>query len=201
MSVPLLALAGSTAISSLLWTASQVPPAWGVFDQNNNQVLFPDSVLEFSYRKSYSLPTFPVQQGQFEDYNKITEPGELRVRFSKGGSVQDRATFLLAIKTIRASISLYNIVVPEESYDGFNCSRCEITRRGASGAFFLTEVEMFFTEVQQISAQYTNVGINLPNSQSASAQPVANQGSVQLQTPTSAETLAAQNALGSVSFP
>jgi hypothetical protein len=201
VSAPPLALIGSAAISSLLWTASQVPPAWGIFDQNNNQVLFPDSVLEFSYRKAYNLPTFPVQQGQFSDYNKVTQPAEIRVRFSKGGSVQDRTAFLLAATTIEASISLYSIVIPEASYDGFNCSRCEIVRRGAGGAFFLTEVDMFFTEIQQISAQYTNVGVNLPNAQSASAQPIANQGNVQLQAPTSAETLAAQNALGSVNFP
>jgi hypothetical protein len=138
-----------------------------------------------------------VQQGQFADYNKVSQPAEIRLRMVKVGSVQDRTTFLLQYKALLQSIALYNIIVPEGSYDGFNCSRGEIVRRGAQGAFMLTEVDLFFTEIAEISPQYTNTGVYLPDAQSTSAQPVANQGNVLPQAPSSAYAAAASNGINS----
>lgn len=208
MSASLLALAGSEIISSLLWTAAQSPPAWGVFDQNNNQVIFPDSVLEFAYRRRYHVSDFPVQAGSFASYNKVIQPFEIQLRLSKSGTSADRAVFLNSLEQLCASIALYTVVTLDGTYGNCNPDRFEVTRKGANGAFWLTEVDLYFIQIIQVAAQYTNTaignnefypGISLYNSQSAAAQPVANQGNVLPQAPSSAYAGASQSAMQSAS--
>lgn len=200
-----LASAGTTEIRSLLWAASKVPPKWGVFDADTQkQVLFPDSVLEFGYRKEYRVSTFPIQGGSFANYNKVTQPWEIQLKFSKSGSVTDRQKLLQNIEALIESLAICDIRVPEGTYYNCNAYRFEVSRRGAQGAFWLTEVEVYFIQIMEVSAQYTNtqqfyLGISpLTNAQSAAAQPVANQGNTQPQTPNSAQTTAASNAMASV---
>lgn len=194
----LLALAGSEVISSVLWQASQNPPAWGVFDSNNNQVLFPDSVLEFDYQRAYNVPDFPVQQGGFASYNKVITPFQIRMRLSKSGQSTDRSLFLLSLENLCASIALYSVVTPDAAYDNCNATHYEVSRRGARGAVWLNEVDLYFTQIIQVAPQYQNTGTVLPNAQSAAAQPVTNQGNVQPLPSSSSQSAAGQNAIGSV---
>jgi len=182
---PVIAGIASEAISSMLWQAAQSPPAWGVFDSGGNQVLFPDSVLEFSRRQEYEISNYPVQAGEFGSYNKVLRPFEIQMRFSKGGTVNDRANFLNSIDALIQSISLYTVVTPEVVYPNMNAERQEIMRRGAKGAYFLTEVDVYFIQIIEVTAQYTSTATQLTNAQPASAQPVSNVGTVQPQAPTS----------------
>src|ERR1700733_10590734 len=128
VAVPPLILLASEAISSLLWRASLVPPAWGVFDQNGDQVLFPDSVLEFTKRQQYDLARYAVQDGSFASYNKVIEPFEITLRMSKGGTPSDRVNFLASIDALVASIALYTVVTAEATSPSVNFDRSEVTR-------------------------------------------------------------------------
>lgn len=193
---PVVSLIASEAISSLLWQASQSPPAWGVFDANGNQVLEPDSVLEFSNRQEYEISDFPVQAGSFASYNKVIRPFQVQLRFSKGGTQDDRSSFLQALDALAASLDLYTITTPERVYLNVNLERYEVIRRGAKGAYFLTEVDAYFTQIIEVQPQYTTTPV-LPNSQSAAAQPTSNVGNVQPQTPSSQQTQDGQAALAS----
>ena len=182
---PVIAAIVSEALSALLWQASQSPPSWGVFDAAGNQVLSPDSVLEFSRRQEYEVSNYPVQSGSFASYNKVIRPFEIQIRFSKGGTVDDRATFLAAIDQIVASIDLYTVVTPEAVYQNVNPDRQEVIRRGAKGAYFLTEVDVYFVQIIEVEAQYTTTAVQLPNAQDPAAQPAASVGNVQPGTPSS----------------
>lgn len=195
---PVVTLIASEAISSLLWQASQSPPAWGVFDANGNQVLEPDSVLEFSNRQEYEISDFPVQAGSFASYNKVIRPFQVQLRFSKGGTQDDRAGFLQALDALAASLDLYTITTPERVYLNVNLERYEVIRRGAKGAYFLTEVDAYFTQIIEVQPQYTTTPV-LPNSQSDAAQPTSNVGNVQAQAPTSQESQDGQAAMASQS--
>ena len=182
---PVIAAIASEAISSSLWQAAQSPPAWGVFDSSGNQVLFPDSVLEFTNRQEYEVSNYPVQAGSFASYNKVIRPFEIVMRFSKAGEVTDRSDFLDDITNLVASIDLFTVVTPEVVYQNVNANRREVVRRGAKGAYFLTEVDVYFVQIIEVQAQYTTTAVQLPNAQNASAQPTSNVGTVQPQNPDS----------------
>ena len=184
VNLPQLSALATQAVSGLLWQASQSPPAWGVFDDQGNEVVVPDSVLEFTNRREFDISDFPVQAGSFASYNKVLRPREVQLRMSKGGTQDDRAGFLRQIDSLSESLDLYTITTPERVYLNMNLQRYEVIRRGARGAYFLTEVDLYFIEVLQVQAQYSSTPV-LPNSQSEAAQPTSNVGTVYPQSPDS----------------
>lgn len=193
---PVLTLALSEASSALLWQASQSPPAWGVFDDQGNLLIEPDSILDFTNRAQRDISKFPVQRGSFADYNKVAQPFEVVLRLSKGGTETDRATFLQALDNLLDSIDLCTVTTPERVYLNLNAGHYEVVRRGVRGAFFLTEVDVYFEEILQTNAQYTTTDVQLPDAQDEAAQPVSNVGNVQPQVPSSALAQDGQAALG-----
>lgn len=202
--IPVAVLTAPQQISALLWQAAQSPPVWGVFDSSGNPMLDQDSVLEFSYRRRYKVSDFPVQAGSFASYNKVIQPFEIQLRFSKGGDQVGRKAFLNALESLVASLALFRVVTPDGTYDNCNPDRFEVIRKGANGAFWLTEVDLYLIQIIEVTSEYATTsqfypGISLYNAQSPAAQPIANQGNVQPQTPTSAQTAAAQSAMQSAS--
>ncbi len=179
--LPVVAAIASEAIAALLWKASKSPPSWGVFDAAGNQVLFPDSVLEFSRRQEYEISSYPVQSGSFANYNKVVRPFEILMRFSKSGTLSERADFLSDIDDLVKSTLLYTVVTPEAIYKSVNAERQEVSRRGAKGAYFLTEVDVYFIQIIEVQAQYTTTAVQLPNSSDPAGLPPESVGIVQPQ--------------------
>lgn len=165
-------LGGLPIIGQILAQASQASNIWGVFSQPDTTsttaadgtvsvstpdpalVVQPDSIRDFSMRAEWRVSNFPVQQGSFTSYNKVTLPAEYAVQMVKGGTVDDRATFESQIDAIAGSTDLYTIVTPERSYPNSNVTRYEITRRGVSNAFFVV-VDLFFIQIIEQDAAYS----------------------------------------------
>jgi hypothetical protein len=148
-------------------------------------VVVPDSFLEFAYREEYSVSDYPVQDGGFASYDKVANPFEMFVRMSKGGSLQQRTAFLQSIDAIVGTTDLFDIITPEKTYLNVNVIRHEVSRRGRRGAYFLTEVDLYFRQIREVTATYSSTAVVTPNAQDASAVPVSNVGTVQGQ-PTTA---------------
>ena len=176
---------GFAANPSVLWQATQSAPVWGIFDDDNNLVVVPDSVMDFGWRKENRIPNFPIQQGQFGTYNRVGLPSENSVVMSKGGDLTSRSVFLAQVDAIVAqqNISLYTIRTPEKSYPSVSVTRAELSRRGKDNAYFF-DVEIFFIEIAQVYAQYSTTNVPTPNASVPSAVPVTNQGLTNAQTPT-----------------
>lgn len=179
---------GTPAATDTLWQSANATPVWGIFDSTGaTQVVTPDSVLDFDNRNEWRVSNFPVQQGGFGTYNKVIVPFEVSVRMSKGGALADRTAFLQQIAAIAGDTNLYTILTPEKSYQNCNVTRYEVTRRGTSGAggpsgaFFLTEVDVFFIQIIQVTAQYSTTAVGTQNAQEPQAQPAINNGSTQAQ--------------------
>lgn len=186
-----------------LWQALFTQPVWGIFKHEREQpatedgietvtvvgertpVVVPDSFLEFGYRNEFSVSDYPVQDGGFASYDKVANPYEAFVRMSKGGSQQDRKAFLDQIDAIVGTLDFYDIITPEKTYLKVNVLRHEISRRGNRGAFFFTEVDLYFREIREVVATYSTTAANTPNAKEPSAEPVSNVGTVQGQ-PTTA---------------
>jgi hypothetical protein len=168
-----------TQASGPLWAANQRQSTWGIFDQNNNRVVTPDSVLNFDNRNEWRISDYAVQAGGFAPFNKVFIPFEVSVRLSKGGSLSDRSAFLQQIDAIAGDTNFYNVLTPEKTYMNVNITRYEVTRRGKEGAYFLSEVDIYFRQVNQQTAQYSSTAANTTNAQNAAATPSINQGNVQ----------------------
>jgi hypothetical protein len=142
-------------------------------------VLVPDSFMDFGYRQEWAVTTAPTELGGFAAYNKVNNPFEAQVRVTKGGSLRARTEFLQKLDEIARSLKLYKIVTPEKVYFGCNISRYEVTRKGAGGAYFLAEVDIFFTEIRVVTSEYTNTTFNTQVAKEASAEPIKNYGTKQ----------------------
>lgn len=158
-----------------LWSSSSIIARWGIFDQKHTQIVEPDSVLDFGYRNEWHVADFPIQQGEFVSFNKVATPFEISVRLSKGGTQPERTLFLNVIQSIAGDLNLYNIVTPETVYKDCNITRWEVIRRGAQGAYFLTEVDIFFRQIRTVTAQF----FTTTNASNFSAIPQQNNGVVQ----------------------
>ncbi len=162
-----------------LWAPSDNQPTWDILDPDGNSAVDADAFINFGNENEANIPNFPVEQGSFATYNTVVLPYTIQVRLSKGGSLADRTQFLMDIESMWQSLDLYTIVTPENDFQDMNLERYEVQRRGAGGAFFLTEVDLFFIQIQQVTAQYSTT----QNAQNPSAQPVTNAGNVQTSTP------------------
>lgn len=169
----------TAAITGRLWHSTQQAPKWGIFNSQNRPVCEPDSVLDFGYRNEYRVSDFPVQQGAFASYNKVASPFEIVVRLSKSSDLEGRAQFLRQIDDALKTLDLYYVLTPERGYQNVNLLRYEVTRRGNQGAYFLTDVDVYFREIRQVAAQYSTSAAATQNAQQPSAVPAVNQGVVQ----------------------
>lgn len=187
---------GAAAAIGSLWRALSSPPTWGIFkqppptqpDANGIEtvtvvhqlvpVVVPDSIMDFNYRNEYDVPDFFVQDGSFSSFNKVANPFENSVRLIKTGSLSDRTEFLAALEVLLPSLELYQIITPEKTYTNVNPYRLEVARRGPSGAFQLTEVDLYFREIRSVTAQYTTTAPVIPNPQQPSDQDPQNVGVV-----------------------
>lgn len=193
---------GTAVAAARLLRAFFAKPKWGVFknpvplsapDANGIQtatirdkliaVVTPDNIREFGSRNEYSVSDYPVQSGGFTSYNKVASPFELTVRMTKGGTETARKNFLEQIEAIVGTTDLYQIITPEKVYPNCNVVGYELTRRGAEGAYFLSEVDLYFREIRQTTAQYTNTATSTQNAKNPSAVGSSNVGTVQAAAP------------------
>lgn len=170
---------GTAAALTQLGLAAFATPRWGIFDLQGNQLIFPDAVIDFGFRNGYSLPTFPVQDGAFANYNKVSTPIDIVVRMSIGGSEAQRAEFIATLDRLAATLDLYRVLTPERVYDGYNIERVEVIRRGAQGAFYIEGADIYLKEIRQITPKYENTNTTTENAKDPAALPPVNNGRVQ----------------------
>ena len=171
----------------VLFHATKAKPVWGVF-KNGQRVIDADNVLEFGYRSEFAVSNFPVQNDAFASYNKVKKPFENSVVLTKGKTQADRTTFLNQCQTVADSFELFDIFTPEKHYLNCNVTRLEFARKETRGAFFIV-AELFFTQIQQIDAQYSTngtQGTSTANAKAPPAIPPVNQGTIQAQPPDAA---------------
>lgn len=170
----------ATSIGAL-WQAVASQPTWGIFDSKGKLAVSADSIVDFDYRQEFKVSNFPVQDGKFASYNKVNNPFDLSVRLSKSGTKVDRAKFLQQIETLLNTLDLYKILTPEKSYLNCNLTRYEVMRRGPVGAYFLTDVDLFFMQILPVTAQYTTTAVTTQDAKQPGAKPPVNLGALQPQ--------------------
>ena len=150
------------------------PPKWGVY-LNGTLVLEADSVLAVEFRQDWNLPDYPMEEGAFGSYNKVERPYDVRVSLSKGGSVEDRQSFLAVAQGMGGSLDLYDVVTPEVTYSNVNIAHLGYRRTSTNGVGLLT-VELGLIEIRNTgTAAFSNTtapsGSDPVNTGAVQAQP------------------------------
>jgi hypothetical protein len=143
-SIPFLADVAATLVGAL------IKPIWGIF-LNGIPVLIPDSFVSFDFRQDYNLPTYPLEKGAFQTYNKVQLPAEIRVRMSAGGTIANRSIFEQEVDQVMRTTELYDVVTPEKVYLGYNFHHKDISRTNLNGVGLL----VFDLWLQQIGDTVT----------------------------------------------
>lgn len=126
-------------------------PVWGVFDEDGNEVLLPDSFLGIEYRNEARVSNYPQEKGAFASYNKVETPYDCRVKMAIGGEKADRTAFLDTLEALRKGLDLLTVVTPEVSYASANLQSYNYSRTTTNGVSMLT-VELNFIEVRITAA-------------------------------------------------
>lgn len=160
-------------------------PQWGIFNQDGSIAIQPDSMVSLDFRRDWKIPNYPIELGSFESYNKVALPSVTRIRITKGGTVTDRQTFLLQVSALAASLNLYDIVMPEGALiKGMNITSDGINRTSTNGVGLIS-MDLVLEQVRvTATASYANTAAP------SGSDPVST-GSVQPQTPTTAQSAAA----------
>jgi hypothetical protein len=128
---------------------------WGIY-LNGVPVIAADSQVDFDYKQEFHIATYPVEQGQFQSYDKVQMPAEIRCKFSAGGTESNRQNFLQSIDAVMYSIDLFDVVTPEKVYTNYCFSHRDFTRSADRGAGLIV-VELSLIEVRETAtAQYQN---------------------------------------------
>ena len=160
-------------ISLLIGSAG---PQWGIF-LDGEAVIAADSTISFEYKQDTPVSDYPVEDGGFQSYDKVQLPGDIRMRFTAGGSVANRANFLASIDDVMNTTDLYDVLTPEEVYLSFNFVHRDINKRTASNGVGLIAVDLWLTEIR-VTATAT-----FSNTQQPSGAGQQNAGNQQPQTP------------------
>lgn len=164
-------------------------PVWGVFDQDGNEVLQPDSFLGMDFRNNARVSDYPQEQGAFESYNKVQTPYDVRIRMAIGADLQTRTFFLAQCDAMLKSTDAFMVVTPEVTYQNATVENVAYRRETRNGATMIT-VELWFLEIRisavaQFSAASATTGSGAPYAfGSASALPAD-----QVQSPSAADAV------------
>jgi len=212
-SSPKLAISIGT-LETILGSALQQAPRWGIFDSLGNQLgvsasasnsilsavasQFTDPVLStfsFDYMKEMRLSDFPVEGGAFASYNKVEMPANPVVMLALAGSESDRTTFLNAIDAACKSTDLFMVITPEVVYIDYSIERYTYQRSSERGATLLM-VAVSLKEVRTVTAAYTVAATPILSPQNPGATSPVNSGMTQAVPPETSALKSITNKLG-----
>ena len=165
--------------------ANQPATRWGIYTSAGAPAVIGDGCVAFEYGKDYRVSDYPQEDGSFRSYNKVETPFQLRVTIQKSGSSADRQAFLNNVQTVLADAStLYEVVTADQTYSSVTVNHADYRRTAVNGATLLS-VEL---HCEQIRVTATSA---MSNTAQPSGADQVSDGSVQPQTPTSAQSAAA----------
>lgn len=166
------------AADALSVFAGSGSPQWGLFDQDGGPVVTDASVVSFENDQQWSISDYPVEEGGFESYDKVSLPFQVHLRFAAGRSTDAREQLINDLDAIAGTTTLHDVVTPEKIYIGVNVNRVSY-RRTATNGVGLLQIDVACTEVRTTAtASFSN------STKSPTDADAVNNGQVQPTTPT-----------------
>lgn len=131
-------------------------PQWGIFSANGAPVAIPDSVISVDFRREWRIADYPVEQGGFQSYDKVSVPYDARVRLSCAGIATPRVLFLAQVDNAAQSLDLFIVATPDGVYTNVNIIHYDY-RRAREGGVGIIQVDVWLQQVRSAGAtQFTN---------------------------------------------
>jgi hypothetical protein len=188
-------LAAATELVDLFFPRST---DWFVVNaMTSDLVIRPDTVSGFEYRGESRVSDYPMEQGAFSSYDKVSTPFDARMRMvCSGNETMSREEFLDTIERMLREVEVYDLVTPDKTYPSMTLVHFDYRRESTNGVTLLI-VDAWFREVRiTASSDYTS-DPDVPNvqSDSPSAASMIKGGTVTVSIP-SKEQAAAYNSGG-----
>jgi hypothetical protein len=130
-------------------------PQWGLF-LNGEPVIIADNVIAFEFKQDFRISNYPVEEGSFQTFNKVAVPFDVRLRFSTGGSLEDREALISSVDEAVKSLDLFDAVTPEKVYQSINPVHWDMRRTSRNGVG-LVIVDLYCEQVIVTAApQFAN---------------------------------------------
>jgi hypothetical protein len=177
---------------------------WGIFQQGR-PVVTCDNVVAFDHKADWAIADYPVEGGQFESFNKIPIPYDVRLVFTAGESQANRGALLNSLRAIAGDLKFYDAVSPEAVYTPVNIVHVDY-RRTAQNGVGLIAVSVWCRQVRQVASSTAGAaggadasGTDTPSATGSIGDPAspsgadqANGGAVQATDPSAADINGAQ---------
>jgi hypothetical protein len=162
----------SLLLVDTLLNVAGAPQPWGIY-WYGVPIVIADNVVEVSFHQDFRIATYPIENGGFISYNKVSMPFEARVRFSSGGNVLDRQLLIETIARIAGDTNKYAVVTPEKIYLDCNVVRQEYDRKASTAGLVVVDVSL--QEVRDAGASVfssTQSPTDQPTQQGGVVQPI-----------------------------
>jgi hypothetical protein len=104
------------------------------------------STIDFEYDQDRPISNYPQEQGAFQSYDKVTLPFDVKVKLACGGSTSRRQAFISTCLGISQSLSLFDVVTPELTFQSVNCTRIGWKRNARHGVTLIL-IDLWFEQV------------------------------------------------------
>lgn len=106
------------------------------------------STASFEYAKDWRIADYQVEQGSFENYDKVELPFDVKVTLVNDDPTPLRQTFLATIDGMARSFDLYNVLTPEKVYLNCSVAHYDYKKTARSGVSMLI-VDVWFQEIRE----------------------------------------------------
>lgn len=125
------------------------------------------SIIEFDFRQDWAIANYPVEGGEYESYDKVTRPYDVRLRIACSGDASKRQAFISSMMTMSQSTNTYDIVTPEAIFTNCNVNHLSWPRRADRGVSMIV-AEVTFQKVRE-AGESTFVQTSDPTNQATQA--------------------------------
>lgn len=135
-----------------------LPEQWTLLDAEGEKAFDFDSFSKLNLKSESKVIQAPVENGGFVMYNKTNTPLELNCTLIKKGFPEDLQVYVDALLEYADSTNLLSVVTPDREYQNMNLTSVSFSR-SAEGGVNLIMAECAFTEIRQVTPEYTSARV------------------------------------------
>lgn len=138
--------------------SDNLPEQWTLLDDAGEKAFAFDSFSNLNLKSESKIIQAPVENGGFVMYNKTNTPLEIKCTLIKKGSPEDLQVYVDALLEYADNTNLLSIVTPDREYQNMNLNSVSFSR-SAEGGVNLIMAECAFTEIRQVTPEYTSARV------------------------------------------
>lgn len=130
---------------------------WDIVDNESKETICSyDTFFGFEFSSSSTLPSYPIQNGSFRNYNKVNNPNNLRVSIAVSGNKSVLKTAIELLSKYNEGTQLVDVVTPFKTFISYNLTNMNYELKSGEAVSRLT-IEFDIYEIRQSTVAFSNV--------------------------------------------